>query len=81
MSDIVINNSNVWITRQKTVKDRLKRQKRIENLSTWYKMFQLGNWRLYITKNIRMKKRNKKIKSDKGKKWYLIGCSRCKKNG
>ena len=23
-------------------------------------MFQLGNWRLYITKNIRMKKRNKR---------------------
>ena len=60
MSDIVINNSNVWITRQKTVKDRLRKQKRIENRSTWYKMFQLGNWRLYITKNIRLKRRNKR---------------------
>ena len=60
MNDIVINNSNVWITRQKTVKDRLRRQKRIENRPTWYKMFQLGNWRLYITKNIRLKRRNKR---------------------
>ena len=60
MDDIIINNSNVWITRQKTVRDRLRKKRQIDSRPTWYKMLKIGSWRLYLTRNIKLKQRNKR---------------------
>ena len=60
MNDIIINNSSVWITRNKAVKDRLQKKEKIDTRPTFYKMIKIGGWRFYITRNIRLKHRNKR---------------------
>ena len=60
MNDIVINNSNVWITRNKAVKNRLFLQKKVMERPRFYKMFKFWNWRIYITHNMRLRNREKR---------------------
>lgn len=58
--EIIINNSNVWITRNKAVKNRLFLQKKVMERPRFYKMFKFWNWRIYITHNIRLRNREKR---------------------
>jgi len=65
MNDInIINNGNLWITRAKAVRNRLAKQKRINNRTSWYKMIKIGDWRLYLTRNIRLRKRGNRDSMD-----------------
>ncbi len=58
MNDVIINNSNIWIASRHCIKNRLWKANKVKERPTWYKMFKFGNWRFYITKNIRLKRRN-----------------------
>lgn len=65
MSDInIINNGNVWITRAKTVKNRLRRKDKIDNRPAFYKMIKICGWRFYVTHNIRLRNRGKRDSYD-----------------
>ena len=55
----------LWITRNRVVKNRLKKQSIIDNRPTFYKMFQLlGGVRIYITRNIRLRQRGRRDSYD-----------------
>ena len=60
MDDLTTNNNNrLWVTRSRTVKKRLALKDKIENRPTFYKRITIGDWRFYITRNIRLKNRSK----------------------
>lgn len=66
MNDInIINNGNLWITRARAIKKRIKYKTIKDNRASWYKLFKFGSWRIYITKNIKMKVRNKRDETRK----------------
>ena len=84
MNDITINNSNVWITRESAVKSRLKWKERIDNKPTSYKSLKIGAWRFYLTRNIKLRQRNKRDytseifnRADFRKKCYERGGHKC----
>lgn len=64
MNDIIINNSNVaindniWHYKRKTVKKRLKLQESIRSRKRFYHLFEFKKLRIYVTYNIRLRKRN-----------------------